>query len=183
MVAELLHLESEDPDRDIAIYVNSPALRPRGLTVYDTIQFVKPTADDLRRDGLVDRRPAARRRGKGETMALPNAKILLHQVSGGFEGQATDIEIPAREVISVKRPSRRSSLSTPASRSRRSARHGARLLPERGRGENTVSTGHRAPLRNCCQHRSSPESVGDHSRAARPGVVGRSPATSAGASG
>jgi ATP-dependent Clp protease protease subunit len=82
LVAELLHLESEDPDKDISIYVNSPGGGVyAGLTIYDTMQFVKPDVQ----------------------MALPNAKILLHQVSGGFEGQATDIEIQAREVISVRR--------------------------------------------------------------------------------
>ncbi len=105
VVAELLHLESEDPDKDIAIYVNSPGgFVYAGLTVYDTMQFVKPDVQTIC-VGMAMSMGALLLAGgtKGKRMALPNAKILLHQVSGGFEGQATDIEIQAREVISVKR--------------------------------------------------------------------------------
>jgi ATP-dependent Clp protease protease subunit len=105
VVAELLHLESEEPDRDISIYVNSPGGSVyAGLTVYDTIQFVKPDVQTIC-VGMALSMSALLLAGgaKGKRMALPNAKILLHQVSGGFEGQATDIEIQAREVISVKR--------------------------------------------------------------------------------
>jgi ATP-dependent Clp protease protease subunit len=105
VVAELLHLESEEPEKDIAIYINSPGGSVyAGLTVYDTMQFVKPDVQTicvgtaLSMAGLLLAGGA-----KGKRMALPNAKILLHQVTGGFEGQATDIEIQAREVISVKR--------------------------------------------------------------------------------
>jgi ATP-dependent Clp protease, protease subunit len=105
VVAELLHLESEEPDRDISIYVNSPGGSVyAGLTVYDTIQFVKPDVQTIC-VGMALSMAALLLAGgaKGKRMALPNAKVLLHQVSGGFEGQATDIEIQAREVISVKR--------------------------------------------------------------------------------
>jgi ATP-dependent Clp protease, protease subunit len=105
VVAELLHLESEEPEKDIAIYINSPGGSVyAGLTVYDTMQFVKPDVQTicvgtaLSMAGLLLAGGA-----KGKRMALPNAKILLHQVSAGFEGQASDIEIQAREVISVKR--------------------------------------------------------------------------------
>ncbi len=105
LVAELLHLESEDPDQDISIYVNSPGGGVyAGLTIYDTIQFVKPDVQTICVGTALSMGALLLAGGaKGKRMALPNAKILLHQVSGGFEGQATDIEIQAREVISVKR--------------------------------------------------------------------------------
>jgi ATP-dependent Clp protease, protease subunit len=105
LVAELLHLESEDPDQDISIYVNSPGGGVyAGLTIYDTMQFVKPDVQTSCLGTALSMGALLLAGGaKGKRMALPNAKILLHQVSGGFEGQATDIEIQAREVISVKR--------------------------------------------------------------------------------
>jgi ATP-dependent Clp protease, protease subunit len=105
VVAELLHLESDDPEKDIAIYVNSPGGSVyAGLTVYDTMQFVKPDVQTICVGTALSMGALLLAAGaKGKRMALPNAKILLHQVSGGFEGQATDIEIQAREVISVKR--------------------------------------------------------------------------------
>ena len=105
VVAELLHLESEEPDRDISIYVNSPGGSVyAGLTIYDTMQFVKPDVQTICVGTALSMGALLLAGGaKGKRMALPNAKILLHQVSGGFEGQATDIEIQAREVISVKR--------------------------------------------------------------------------------
>ena len=105
VVAELLHLESEEPDRDISIYINSPGGSVyAGLTIYDAMQFVRPEIQATC-VGLAVSMGALLLAGgtKGKRMALPNAKILIHQVSGGFEGQATDIEIQAREVISVKR--------------------------------------------------------------------------------
>src|SRR5207244_1676722 len=105
VVAELLHLESEEPDKDIAIYINSPGGSVyAGLTVYDTMQFVRPDVQTIC-VGVAMSMGALLLAGgsQGKRMALPNAKILLHQLSGGFEGQATDIEIQAREVISVKR--------------------------------------------------------------------------------
>jgi ATP-dependent Clp protease, protease subunit len=105
VVAELLHLESEEPDRDISIYINSPGGSVyAGLTIYDAMQFVRP---DIQATcvGLAVSMGALLLAGgtQGKRLALPNAKILIHQVSGGFEGQATDIEIQAREVINVKR--------------------------------------------------------------------------------
>ena len=105
VVAELIHLESEDPDKDISIYVNSPGGSVyAGLTIYDTMQFVKPDVQTICVGTALSMGALLLAGGaKGKRMALPNAKILLHQVSGGFEGQATDIEIQAREVISVKR--------------------------------------------------------------------------------
>ena len=105
VVAELLHLESEDPDKDISIYVNSPGGGVyAGLTIYDTMQFVKPDVQTICVGTALSMGALLLAGGaKEKRMALPNAKILLHQVSGGFEGQASDIEIQAREVISVKR--------------------------------------------------------------------------------
>jgi ATP-dependent Clp protease protease subunit len=105
VVAELLHLESEEPNKDISIYVNSPGGGVyAGLTIYDTMQFVKPDIQTICVGTALSMGALLLAAGaKGKRMALPNAKILLHQVSGGFEGQATDIEIQAREVISVKR--------------------------------------------------------------------------------
>jgi ATP-dependent Clp protease protease subunit len=105
VVAELLHLESEDPDKDISIYVNSPGGSVyAGLTIYDTMQFVKPDVQTMCVGTALSMGALLLAGGaKEKRMALPNAKILLHQVSGGFEGQASDIEIQAREVISIKR--------------------------------------------------------------------------------
>jgi ATP-dependent Clp protease protease subunit len=105
VVAELLHLESEEPETDISIYINSPGGSVyAGLTIYDAMQFVRP---DIQTTcvGIAVAMGALLLAGgtQGKRTALPNAKTLLHQVSGGFEGQATDIEIQAREVITVKR--------------------------------------------------------------------------------
>ena len=105
VVAELLHLESDEPDKDISIYVNSPGGSVyAGLTIYDAMQFVRPEIQTTC-VGIAMSMGALLLAGgtNGKRVALPNAKILLHQVSGGFEGQATDIEIQAREVINVKR--------------------------------------------------------------------------------
>src|SRR5436309_599427 len=105
LVAQLLHLESEDPDKDISIYINSPGGSVyAGLAIYDTIQFIKPDVATIC-VGIAMSMGALLLAGgaKGKRMALPNAKILIHQVSGGFQGQATDIEIQAREVIALKR--------------------------------------------------------------------------------
>ena len=105
IVAQLLHLESEDPDKDISMYINSPGGSVyAGLAIYDTMQFVKP---DIQTTcvGIAMSMGALLLAGgaAGKRFALPNAKILIHQVSGGFQGQATDIEIAARETIALKR--------------------------------------------------------------------------------
>ena len=105
IVAQLLHLESEDPDKDISIYVNSPGgVVYAGLAIYDTIQFIKPDVQTIC-VGMAMSMGAVILAGgtKGKRMALPHSKILIHQGSGGFSGQPTDIEIYAREVISIKR--------------------------------------------------------------------------------
>ena len=105
IVAQLLHLESEDPDKDIAIYINSPGGSVyAGLAIYDTMQFIKPDVQTIC-VGIAMSMGALLLAGgaAGKRLALPNAKILIHQVSGGFQGQATDIEIEARETIALKR--------------------------------------------------------------------------------
>jgi len=105
IIAQLIHLESEDPEKDIQIYINSPGGQVySGLAIYDTMQYVKP---DIQTTciGIAMSMGAVILAGgaKGKRVALPNAKILIHQVSGGFQGQATDIEIHARETIALKR--------------------------------------------------------------------------------
>ena len=105
IIAQLLHLESEDPDKDIALYVNSPGGDVySGLAVYDTMQFIKPDVQTIC-VGIAMSMGALLLAGgaEGKRMALPNAKILIHQVAGGFQGQATDIEIQARETLNMKR--------------------------------------------------------------------------------
>ncbi len=105
IVAQLLHLESEDPDKDISIYINSPGGSVySGLAIYDTMQFIKPDIQTIC-VGIAMSMGAVIVAGgaAGKRMALPNAKILIHQVSGGFQGQATDIEIAARVTIALKR--------------------------------------------------------------------------------
>jgi ATP-dependent Clp protease protease subunit len=105
IVAQLIHLESEDPDKDISLYINSPGGSVyAGLAVYDTMQYIKPDVQTIC-VGIAMSMGAVLLAGgsEGKRMALPNAKILIHQVSSGFQGQATDIEIQAREVINIKR--------------------------------------------------------------------------------
>jgi ATP-dependent Clp protease protease subunit len=105
IIAQLLHLESEDPDKDISIYINSPGGSVyAGLAIYDTMQYVKPDISTICCGIAMSMGSLLLAGGaKGKRSALPNSKILIHQVSGGFQGQGTDIEIQAREVISLKR--------------------------------------------------------------------------------
>jgi ATP-dependent Clp protease protease subunit len=105
IVAQLLHLESEDPDKDISLYINSPGGSVyAGLAIYDTIQFIKPDVQTIC-VGIAMSMGALLLAGGADSkrMALPNAKILIHQVSSAFQGQATDIEIHAKEIIDVRR--------------------------------------------------------------------------------
>ena len=104
IVAQLLHLESEDPDKDISVYVNSPGGSVyAGLAIYDTMQFIKPDVSTIC-IGIAMSMGALLLAGgaEGKRFSLPNSKILIHQVSSGFQGQATDIEIQAREIIGTK---------------------------------------------------------------------------------
>jgi ATP-dependent Clp protease protease subunit len=105
IVAQLLHLESEDPDKDISLYINSPGGSVyAGLAIYDTMQFIKPDVQTIC-VGIAMSMGALLLAGgaEGKRMSLPNSKILIHQVSSAFQGQATDIEIHAKEIIDVRR--------------------------------------------------------------------------------
>ncbi len=105
VVAQLLHLEAADPDRDISMYINCPGgVVYSGLAIYDTMQFIKPDVQTIC-VGIAMSMGALLLAGGAhdKRMALPNAKILIHQVSSSFQGQATDIEIHAREIIDVRR--------------------------------------------------------------------------------
>ena len=105
VVAQLIHLESEDPDKDISMYINSPGGSVyAGLAIYDTMQYIKPDVQTIC-VGVAMSMGALLLAGgaDGKRMALPNSKILIHQVSGGFSGQATDIELHAKEIIDVRR--------------------------------------------------------------------------------
>jgi len=104
IVAQLIHLESVDPDKAISLYINSPGGSVySGLAIYDTMQFIKPDVSTIC-VGIAMSMGALLLSGgaPGQRFALPNAKILIHQMSGGFEGQATDIEIHAQEVINIR---------------------------------------------------------------------------------
>ena len=104
IVAQLVHLESEDPDKDISLYINSPGGDVySGLAVYDTMRFVKPDVRTICFGMAMSMGAVLLAAGApGKRMALPNAKIMIHQGSAGFQGQATDIEIRAREILSLQ---------------------------------------------------------------------------------
>jgi len=104
VVAQLLHLESQDPDKDISIYINSPGGSVySGLAIYDTMRFVKPDIHTMCVGVAMSMGSLLLAGGtKGKRAALPNSRILIHQPSAGFEGQSTDIEIHAREILSVR---------------------------------------------------------------------------------
>lgn len=105
VVAQMLHLESDDPDKDINLYINSPGGSVyAGLAIYDTMQFIKPDVVTTC-VGIAMSMGALILAGgaKGKRYALPNAKVLIHQLSGGFQGPAADIEIHAKEALSLRR--------------------------------------------------------------------------------
>ena len=104
VVAQLLHLESEDPDKDISIYINSPGgCIYSGLAIYDTMKFVKPDIATMCVGVAMSMGSLLLAAGtKGKRAALPNSRILIHQPSAGFEGQSTDIEIHAREILNMR---------------------------------------------------------------------------------
>jgi len=104
VVAQLLHLESSDPEKDISIYINSPGGSVySGLAIYDTMRFVKPDIATMCVGVAMSLGSLLLAAGtKGKRAALPNSRILIHQPSAGFEGQSTDIEIHAREIIKMR---------------------------------------------------------------------------------
>ena len=104
VMAQLLHLESEDPDRDISIYINSPGGSFTALTaIYDTMQFVKPEIQTICMGQAASAAAVLLAAGTpGKRLALEHARILIHQPSGGGEGQSSDIEIQAREIMRMR---------------------------------------------------------------------------------
>jgi len=105
IVAQLLHLESQDPDKDVSLYINSPGGSVyAGLAIYDTMRFIKPDVRTICFGVAMSMGSLLLMGGTaGKRMALPNARILIHQPSGGFQGQASDIEIHARETLELRR--------------------------------------------------------------------------------
>ena len=105
LVDQLVHLESDDPDKDIHLYINSPGGSVyAGLAIYDAMQFIRPDVQTICYGIAMSMGSLLLAGGaKGKRMSLPNAKILIHQVSSGFQGQATDIEIHAREIIDLRK--------------------------------------------------------------------------------
>ncbi len=105
IVAQLLHLESADPDKDVSLYINSPGGSVyAGLAIYDTMRFIKPDVRTICFGVAMSMGSLLLMAGtRGKRMALPNARILIHQPSGGFQGQASDIEIHARETLELRR--------------------------------------------------------------------------------
>ena len=104
IVAQLLHLESADPDKDISLYINSPGGSIySGLAIYDTMQFIKPDVQTICVGVAMSMGSLLLTGGApGKRMSLPNSRILIHQPSAGFEGQSTDIEIHAREILNTR---------------------------------------------------------------------------------
>lgn len=104
IIAQLLFLESEDPDKDINFYINSPGgLVTSGLAIYDTIQYVKPDISTLCMGQAASMGALLLGAGaKGKRFSLPHSRILIHQPLGGFQGQATDVDIQAREILKLR---------------------------------------------------------------------------------
>ena len=104
VVAQLLFLESENPDKDISLYINSPGGSvTAGMSIYDTMQFIKPDVSTLCLGQAASMGAFLLNAGaKGKRFALPNSRIMIHQPLGGFSGQASDIEIHAKEILRIK---------------------------------------------------------------------------------
>ena len=105
VVAQLLHLASADPDKDVSLYINSPGGQVyAGLAIYDTMQFIKPDVQTICFGVAMSMGSLLLAGGApGKRLALPDSRILIHQPSGGFQGQASDIEIHAREALELRR--------------------------------------------------------------------------------
>lgn len=104
IIAQLLFLESEDPDKDINLYINSPGgVVTAGLAIYDTMQYVKPQVSTICMGQASSMGALLLAAGApGKRFALPNARIMIHQPLGGFQGQATDVDIHAREILAMR---------------------------------------------------------------------------------
>ena len=105
VVAQLLFLEAENPDKDIHLYINSPGGSvTAGLSIYDTMQFIKPDVSTLCLGQAASMGAVLLAEGaKGKRHALPNSRMMIHQVLGGFQGQASDIEIHTQEILTIKK--------------------------------------------------------------------------------
>lgn len=105
IVAQLLFLEAENPDKDIHVYINSPGgVLTAGLAIYDTMQFIKPDINTLCIGQAASAAALLLAGGtKGKRYSLPNARMMIHQPHGGFQGQASDIEIHARETLALRK--------------------------------------------------------------------------------
>ena len=105
IVALMLYLEAENPDKDIHLYINSPGGSvTAGLSIYDTMQFIKPDVSTLCIGQAASMEAVLLTGGaKGKRQALPNSRVMIHQVLGGFQGQASDIEIHTKEILSIKK--------------------------------------------------------------------------------
>lgn len=105
IIAQMLFLEAEDPEKDIFLYINSPGgVVTSGLAIYDTMQYIKPDVATICIGQAASMGSLLLAAGtKGKRSALPNSRIMIHQVSSGFQGQATDIEIQAKEILKTKR--------------------------------------------------------------------------------
>ena len=151
IVAQLIHLESEDPDKDISIYVNSPAAR--STPAWRSTTRCSSSSPTSRRSAaaIAMSMGALLLAGgaKGKRMALPNSKILIHQVSAGFQGQATDIEIHAREIIDMRRRLDEiiaKHTGQPLERVSRDTERDYFMSAARGQGVRHHRPGHRAPV-------------------------------------
>jgi ATP-dependent Clp protease protease subunit len=104
VIAQLLFLQTEDPEKDIHLYINSPGgIVSSGLAIYDTMQYVKPDIGTYCIGQAMSMGALLLAAGtKGKRFALPHSRIMIHQLMGGFQGQATDIEIHAREILKIK---------------------------------------------------------------------------------
>ena len=104
VTAQLLYLESENPTKDISFYINSPGgIVTSGMAVYDTMQYIRPKVSTLCTGQAASMGSLLLAAGaEGQRFALPNARVMVHQPSGGFQGQATDIEIHAREILALR---------------------------------------------------------------------------------
>ena len=151
VVARLLHLESQDPEKDISIYINSPGGSIySGLAILDTMRFVKPEINTICVGIAMSMGSLLLAAGnKGKRAALPNSRILIHQPSAGFEGQSTDIEIHAREIIKLRGRIDEIYAELTGKTVEEVTRHGARSLLHRraGRRVRADRPGPREPLR------------------------------------
>ena len=137
IVAQMLFLEAENPEKDISLYINSPGgIVTAGMAIYDTMQYIKPDVSTICVGQAASMGALLLASGaNGKRYALPNSRVMIHQPLGGFQGQATDIDIHAREILTLRRTPQRGAVQAhrPGAGNHR-PRHRARQLQERRRG-------------------------------------------------